>query len=305
MQYFIHAKVDTIPFNLLSIINTNTLNLVISPLKEVLLVKMNKGFARLVSIMERLRGPKGCPWDKEQTMKSLIPFIIEEAYEVIGAVDAKSPEMLKEELGDLLFQIIFIAQLSKEKGDFTIGDVVNTSADKMIRRHPHVFGEGKAETSDDVLKQWAIIKKEEKKGKKIGGYLSDIPEHMPALLKAHKVTEKAAQVGFDWANISQVFEKVEEEIKEFKGALKKSNSKAMEEEFGDLIFSLVNVGRFVQINPEEALRKTIGKFVTRFHYVEERLHKKGKTLHSASLDEMENLWNEAKAKEKKSRSSRR
>ncbi|MBI5049107.1 MAG: nucleoside triphosphate pyrophosphohydrolase [Deltaproteobacteria bacterium] len=258
-----------------------------------------RGLAGLVSIMQRLRGPKGCPWDREQTFESLIPFVIEEAYEVIDAVDAKSPEMLKEELGDLLFQIVFMCQLAKEKWDFDIEDVINASRDKMTRRHPHVFGKTKVKTSKDVLKHWARIKNEEKESKNNKGYLSDIPEYLPALLKAHKVTKKASQVGFDWNNISQVFEKVDEEMAEFKAALKKKNTQRMEEEFGDLIFSLANVGRFIEINPEEALRKTIGRFIRRFHYVEDELAKKGKALNNASVIEMEKLWNEAKAKEKK------
>ncbi|MEK7828403.1 MAG: nucleoside triphosphate pyrophosphohydrolase [Deltaproteobacteria bacterium] len=261
-------------------------------------MKNKEGLPKLVAIMQRLRGPKGCPWDKEQTMESLIPFIVEEAYEVIGAIDAKSPEMLKEELGDLLFQIIFMCQLAREKGDFDIEDVMALSAEKMIRRHPHVFGKTKAKTSKDVLKHWSRIKKEEKDGKKRKGYLSDIPEHLPALLKAHKVTEKAAEAGFDWSDIKEVFEKVEEEIAEFKAELKKGNIQRMEAEFGDLIFALVNVGRFIEINPEEALRKTIARFITRFHYIEDKLIKKGKALHNASIEEMENFWKEAKLKEK-------
>ncbi len=261
-------------------------------------MKNKEGLPKLIAIMQRLRGAKGCPWDKEQTMESLIPFIVEEAYEVIGAIDAKSPEMLKEELGDLLFQIIFMCQLAREKGDFGIKDVMALSAEKMIRRHPHVFGKTKAKTSKDVLKHWARIKKEEKDGKKRKGYLSDIPEHLPALLKAHKVTEKAAEAGFDWSDIKEVFEKVEEEIAEFKAELKKGNIQRMEAEFGDLIFALVNVGRFIEINPEEALRKTIARFITRFHYIEDKLIKKGKALDNASIEEMENFWKEAKLKEK-------
>ena len=261
-------------------------------------MRNDEGLQKLAAIMQKLRGPKGCPWDKEQTMESLIPFIVEEAYEVIGAIDAKSPEMLKEELGDLLFQIIFMCQLAREKGDFDIEDVMALSAEKMIRRHPHVFGKTKAKTSKDVLKHWARIKKEEKGGKKRKGYLSDIPEHLPALLKAHKVTEKAAEAGFDWSDIKEVFEKVEEEIAEFKAELKKGNIQRMEAEFGDLIFALVNIGRFIEINPEEALRKTIARFITRFHYIEDKLIKKGKALNNASIEEMENFWKEAKLKEK-------
>lgn len=273
-------------------------------------MKTSNGLARLVAIMEKLRGPKGCPWDREQTVESIVPFVVEEAYEVVGAIDAKSPEMLKEELGDLLFQIIFLCQLAQEKKKFNIEDVMAASAEKMIRRHPHVFGRTKAKTSKDVLKHWARIKQEEKRHKKLApdglnrgktGYLSDIPEHLPALLKAHKVSKKASQIGFDWSNISQVFEKVNEEMAEFKAALRKGNVRRMEEEFGDLIFSLVNVARFIEINPEEALRKTIARFITRFHYIEDRLAEKGKRLSNASLKEMEKFWNEAKTKEKNQR----
>ena len=264
-------------------------------------MKKNNGLTKLVSIMEQLRGVNGCQWDREQTVETLIPFVVEEAYEVIGAIDAQSSAMLKEELGDLLFQIIFLCQLAKEKGDFDIEDVIAASMAKMIRRHPHVFGKTKAKTSKEVLKQWAMIKMGEKGKKNREGYLSDIPEHLPALLKAHKVTKKASQVGFDWSNINQVFKKVDEEMAEFKAALKKKNTSRMEEEFGDLIFSLVNVGRFIEINPEEALRKTIARFIRRFHHIEDKLAKIGKSLNNASLAEMEKFWNEAKVKEKKSR----
>lgn len=263
----------------------------------ILNMKKHDELGRLVAIMEHLRGPNGCPWDREQTMNSLIPFIVEEAYEVVGAIDAKSYEMLKEELGDLLFQIVFICQLAKEKGAFDIKDVIAASAKKMMRRHPHVFGKTKVKTSKEVLKHWARIKQEEKKHKKAAGYLSDIPEYLPALLKAHKVTKKASQVGFDWRDIGQVFKKVNEEMSEFKAALRKGSVERMEDEFGDLIFSLVNVARFIEINPEEALRKTVGRFITRFHYIEDKLVRKGKVLNNASLKEMEKFWNEAKAKE--------
>ncbi|MBI5286447.1 MAG: nucleoside triphosphate pyrophosphohydrolase, partial [Deltaproteobacteria bacterium] len=236
------------------------------------------------------------PWDREQTMESLTPFVIEEAYEVVGAIDKGSPDMLKEELGDLLFQIIFLSQLAKEKGDFEIGDVIESAAEKMIRRHPHVFGEAKARDSEEVLEYWARIKEAE--GKKEEGYLSGVPAHLPALLKAHKVSEKAAAVGFDWRDVRQVFDKVLEELEEFKETLRKGDTRGMEEELGDLLFSLVNVGRFIEVNPEEALRKTIGRFINRFHQIEIGLAKKGKDLTQATLVEMEGLWEDAKLGEK-------
>lgn len=250
---------------------------------------------RLVEIMERLRGTEGCPWDREQTLESLVPFIIEEAYEVVGAIDSGFPETLKEELGDLLFQIIFVSQIAREKGNFGIGDVIEATVEKMMRRHPHVFGEAVAETSQDVLEHWARIKKEEGKGE--GGFLAGVPTHLPALLRAQKITERVARVGFDWKDVHQVFGKVEEELEEFKEALMKGDTKRMEEEMGDLLFSLVNVGRFIEVNPEEALRKTIGRFVNRFHQVEKGLTEKGKNLTQATLEEMERLWEEAKIEE--------
>jgi tetrapyrrole methylase family protein/MazG family protein len=252
----------------------------------------------LVSIMERLRAPDGCPWDLEQTIESLVPYIIEEAYEVISAIDAGSPEMLKEELGDLLFQIIFICQMTKEKGKFDINDVISASVKKMVRRHPHVFGCGMAETSEDVLLNWSRIKRMEKKGEEGSGYLSGIPEHLPALLRAHKVTEKVSRVGFDWKDVNSVFKKVEEEIDEFKAAFRKKNLNEMEEELGDILFTLVNVSRFIEINPEDALRKTIGKFITRFHLLEAELKRMGKEFSNTSAEEMEKLWNRAKSKKR-------
>jgi len=255
----------------------------------------------LLSIMERLRAPGGCPWDREQSKESIVPFIIEEAYEVVAAIDARSPDNLKEELGDLLFQIIFICQLAREEGSFTMEEVMEGSIEKMVRRHPHVFGDVKAETSQEVLKNWAEIKKTEKAGRNDveQGCLSGIPDQLPALLRAHKVSGKAARVGFDWNDVEGAFGKVEEEIGEFRAALKEHDGAAMEEEFGDILFTLVNVGRFAGINPENALRKTVGKFIRRFHYVEDELKKKGEELSSASPEEMELLWKEAKEHERK------
>lgn len=253
---------------------------------------MKNNLNKLVKIMERLRGPDGCPWDKEQTLKSIVPFIIEEAYEVVEAIDKRSYKLLKEEVGDLLHQIVFICQLTKEKGRFDIYDATNVSIEKMIRRHPHVFGNEKAGTPKEALKKWERMKKKEGKAK--NGFLSDVPEHLPALLRAHKVSEKAARVGFDWQDIKQVFKKVKEEMGEFKQALKNGNVKAMEDELGDLLFAMVNIGRFIEVNPEDALRKTVIRFISRFHYIERELIKNGKDLGTTSLDEMEKLWGSAK-----------
>lgn len=254
---------------------------------------------KLLSVMDRLRGDNGCPWDREQTIESLTPFITEEAYEVVDAIEEGSAEDIKEELGDLLFQIVFVCRIMKEKGLFDIYSVMEGIAEKMVRRHPHVFGEAKAKTSKDVLNQWAKIKRLE--GKEKSGYLSDVSTAYPALMRAHKIAKKAAKAGFDWKDIKGVMEKLNEELNEFKEALTEKNRRKTEEELGDVLFTLVNVGRFVEVNPEEALRKTIGKFVHRFHYVEKKLKENGKELVDASMEEMEKLWQEAKKKRGKTR----
>lgn len=256
---------------------------------------MNKpDIEKLTALMERLRGPQGCPWDKEQTLESLVPFIIEEAYEVISAIDSGEADAIKEELGDLLFQIIFAAEICRGKGLFDLSSVIDGSVDKMILRHPHVFGDAKADTADEVLKHWAEIKSKEAKAKADQGLLSGVPEVMPALLRAHKVSAKAAKAGFDWKDVRHVMEKVDEEIEEFKAAVYSEDVKDMEEEIGDILFTIVNAARFLEINPEDALRKTIGKFIQRFHYIENSLKEKGIDLSLATMDEMERLWQDSK-----------
>lgn len=257
---------------------------------------------KLVTLMERLRAPDGCPWDREQTLESLVPFIIEEAYEVVSAIDARDPVEIKEELGDLLFQIIFCARITGEAKAFDLADVIDASYEKMVRRHPHVFGDSKAGTSEEVLKRWAEIKKDEKKDrKKREGYLEGIPEVLPALLRAHKVSQKAARAGFDWKDISEVMDKLAEETEEFRKAVEEKDTAGMEEELGDLLFTMVNAGRFLEVNPEDALRKTIGKFITRFHHIEKSLNEKGEDLSSTPMEEMERLWQEAKGRGVKGR----
>ena len=258
-----------------------------------------KDLKYLIDIMETLRGPNGCPWDKEQTLKTLKPHTLEEVHEVLHAIDTDDRQDLKEELGDLLFQIVFACQLTKEEGSFDMGDVIETIAEKMVRRHPHVFGDGKLETAKEVLSQWADIKEEEKslkeaskKGKQ--GYLSEIPKTFPSLIMANKVSEKAAKTGYDWQKVDEIFDKVEEEIEEFKEALQTKDRDHMEEEMGDILFALVNLARFTDLDAEEALRRTTNKFITRFHYIEEKLTDKGSSLTEATLDEMEELWNESK-----------
>lgn len=254
---------------------------------------------KLTSLMERLRGPAGCPWDKEQTLASLVPFIIEEAYEVVSAIDSGETGAIKDELGDLLFQIIFVSRIAEESGDFRMKDVIDGCFEKMVRRHPHVFGEAKADTSEEVLRHWALIKEEEKKGaKRDEGLLGGVPEVLPALLRAHKISQKAARIGFDWQDIQEVFVKVNEELEEFKKEVLKKNAPGMEEEFGDLLFSLVNVSRFIEVNPEDALRKTVAKFVRRFNHIEKAIAERGEDISSATMEEMDRLWEEAKALEK-------
>lgn len=258
--------------------------------------------SKLTALMERLRAPDGCPWDKEQTMRSLTPFIIEEAYEVVSAIDSGDMEHIKEELGDLLFQVIFISQMASEDGKFSLRDVIDLSHAKMVNRHPHVFGESKAETPEEVLRQWAEIKKAEKKAKEKDaeeGYLAGIPEVLPALLRAHKISQKASKVGFDWKSIEEVMEKLDEETAEFKAAVRSKQADAMEEELGDMLFTMVNIGRFLEVNPEDALRRTIAKFIARFHHLERAIIQRGETLSTTDMEEMERLWQEAKASERK------
>jgi tetrapyrrole methylase family protein/MazG family protein len=257
----------------------------------------DNAIVRLTRLMERLRGPGGCPWDLEQSLESLTPFIIEEAYEVVSAIETGGDESIKEELGDLLFQIIFACRITTERGAFGLDEVIDSTVEKMVRRHPHVFGDTRADTSKEVLKHWAEIKEEEKKGSPEEGeegHLSGVPKAMPALLRAHKISQKASKAGFDWKDVDHVLEKVSEEVSEFAQAVRARNATDMEEELGDILFTLVNVARFLEVNPEEALRKTIGKFMQRFHKVERALEEKGGDLGSTPAEELERLWNEAK-----------
>jgi tetrapyrrole methylase family protein/MazG family protein len=260
---------------------------------------LNAEMEALTGLMERLRAPGGCPWDKEQTLGSLVPFIIEEAYEAAAAIESKRTEDMREELGDLLFQIVFACQIAKEEGRFDMGAVIAGVFEKMVRRHPHVFGDAEAKSSEDVLRKWAEIKEAEKKAGATGGYLSGVPEAMPALLRAKKISERAARAGFDWKGMDEVLAKVEEELDEFMAEARAGDPEGMEDELGDLLFTLVNAARFMEVNPEAALRKTIGKFINRFHHVEKALAAKGEDLTTATMDVMEGLWQEAKAMEAK------
>jgi len=247
-----------------------------------------KEFDELVKIMEKLR--KKCPWDKEQTHKSLRQYLIEETYEVINSIEEGNFEDLKEELGDLLLQVLFHAEIARENGRFTIKDVIKTISGKLIRRHPHVFEKVIVETPEEVFKNWEIIKREEGKTSILDG----VPQTLPALLKAYRIQEKVAGVGFDWELSDDVFSKIEEEVAELKESIKSENTAEIEEEIGDLIFSIVNISRFYKINTEDALRKTNEKFMNRFKYVEQKITEHNKKLGTVSLEEMDKFWEEAK-----------
>ncbi|QWR78365.1 nucleoside triphosphate pyrophosphohydrolase [Candidatus Magnetomonas plexicatena] len=251
-------------------------------------------FEQLAAIVERLRSKDGCPWDKEQTPETIINFLIEESYEVVDSIEEKDHAKIKEELGDLLFQILFIAQIGKEDGHFTIEDVIDGIGTKMISRHPHVFGDKVCADSDEVLKQWYDIKKSE--GRHDDSILNGVPKSLPSLLRAHMIQSRASRVGFDWAAINDVSEKLDEEIAEFKSALTEAelSSERVEDELGDLLFTIVNISRFLKLNPDAALRKTTNRFIRRFNYIEDRAKALGKSLDDMPLTEMDNLWEMAK-----------
>lgn len=253
-------------------------------------------FEELIRIVERLRGPDGCPWDREQTRGTLIPFLIEEMYELIDAFQKDDSEEIKEELGDLIFQIVLHCQLSKEEGMFDVNDVIKGIVDKMIRRHPHVFGDKGFKTSDEVLEWWRENK--EREGKGAESILGRIPQSLPALLKAQRLQERASRVGFDWDNIEDVLKKLEEEIGEFKKALNKKDSEGIEDELGDILFVLVRISNFVNVNPEYTLQKTINKFINRFSHIEREASRQGRSLTEMTLEEMDSIWNMAKNKDR-------
>lgn len=249
------------------------------------------GFDELVDIMRRLR--KGCPWDRKQTRDSLKPFLLEETYEVLEAIEEGSSQNIKEELGDLLFQILFHAEIARERGEFDIGDVIEGIGEKMRSRHPHVFGESaELETAEQVVEQWEEKKKEEGKLRK--SLLEGIPSAMPSLLRAHRLQARAARAGFDWERVEDVMDKLEEELGEFREALAKKDQEEIEDELGDIFFVLVNVSRFVGVNPEDALRRTISKFIHRFRHIEMKAEEAGRDLGEMTLEEMDALWDEAK-----------
>jgi MazG family protein len=249
-------------------------------------------FERLVGIMARLRAPGGCPWDREQNFDTIKPYLLEETYEVFDAIDQRDWPGLAEELGDLILQSVFFAQMAAEEGKFRIDDSLDAISEKLIRRHPHVFADGDAKTSGDVLRRWDEIKAEEKKdkGKPPQGRLDSVPRALPALVEAQQISSKAAAVGFDWENPGQVLEKLDEELRELAEARETGTPAELEGELGDLLFVLVNLARKLRVDPEQALRKTNAKFRKRFAYVEEHAAMPG-----ATLEQMEALWQQAKA----------
>jgi MazG family protein len=256
-----------------------------------------EGFARLVAIMARLRAPGGCPWDREQNFDTIKPYLLEETYEVMDAIDARDFEGLEDELGDLLLQAVFFAQMASEEGRFDISGSLEAINSKLVRRHPHVFAEGDAKTSDDVKRRWDEIKAEEREAKAKPhpkGLLAGVPRSLPALVEAQRIAGRAAGAGFDWANIEQVFDKLREELAELDAARAGAKPEEIEDELGDLIFVVVNIARFLNVDPEQALRKTNAKFRARFAHVEAGVEASGKTLPEAGLEEMERLWQEAK-----------
>lgn len=256
----------------------------------------NYDFMDLLDIMDKLRGEDGCPWDKEQTHTSLKKYLIEESYEVIEAIDNKDVDMLIEELGDVLLQVVFHSQIGKEDGFFEIRDVIQSICDKMINRHPHVFSDLEINNSNEVLENWDKIKSMEQGNETYTDSIRHIAKTLPALMRADKVQKKTAKVGFDWDNIEDAMKKIIEEYKEIEDVYKSKNKVKILEEIGDLLFSVVNVARFLDIDPENALNYSIDKFINRFQYIEDEAISMGKNLDNMSLEEMDELWKEAKNK---------
>jgi len=255
-----------------------------------------EAFDELVQIMARLRGPGGCPWDREQTRESIKPYLIEEAYEVAEAIEDNNIDELRTELGDLLLQIVFHSEMAREEGLFTIEDVIRSITEKMIRRHPHVFADTEVKDSAEVLRNWARIKAEERKDRDDRSNVSGVPRALPALLRAHRLSEKAGRVGFDWESASEVLEKVREEFAELEAAVQLGDRREVEAELGDLLFALTSLGRHLELQAEDALQRASDRFIRRFRYVEDRLAERQQDLHATSVQEMNALWEEAKVK---------
>lgn len=252
---------------------------------------------RLKAIMEVLRSDTGCPWDREQSLETLKPFLVEEAYEVIDAIDSGDPKALEEELGDLLLQVVFQSQICREEGRFTFDDVAERISEKLVRRHPHVFGDVDVADADEVLRNWEEIKKSEKGEEQLRSVLHGIPRHLPALFRAQQVQARAARQGFDWDHVDHAFAKVDEELRELHDAIATKDEAHVKEELGDILFAVVNVSRFLEHSAEEALTTTIHKFMRRFQEIEERVVADGKSLTDCTLEELDTIWEDVKKAE--------
>ena len=256
-----------------------------------------RSFDDLVRLMSTLRGPDGCPWDRKQTLPDLKPYVIEEAYEVVDAIDRDDRNALLEEVGDLLLEAVFIAEITREEGTFDVYDSITAIHDKLVRRHPHVFADAKADDAEQVLVNWEKLKSEERKAEN-KSVLSGVPQSMPALLKASRLTEKAARVGFDWRRTEDVFDKLDEEMAELREAVSSGDAAKIQDEIGDLLFTIANIARKVGANAEESLQSTNRKFMRRFESMERQVHERGQNLDQLELAEMDALWDAAKAEER-------
>src|SRR5499427_668857 len=259
-------------------------------------ILLGESFLRLVALVERLRSVQGCPWDRQQTPSSLIPYMLEETYEVIESIEAGDNQALKEELGDALLHIVFQSRIAEEHRQFTLAESIQTVVEKLIRRHPHVFGDAHVQDTAEVRQRWETAKQREKGRESL---LDGVPRTLPALTRARRVQEKAAAVGFDWPDIAAVWAKVNEEIEELRMAYAAANAEAIAEEFGDVLFSLVNLGRFFHLSAEDALRQAIAKFEYRFRGIEQELARRGRRLDEASLAEMDAIWNTFRQRERR------
>ena len=260
-----------------------------------------KKFQELVAIMTRLRAPDGCPWDRKQTFDTLKTYLLEETYEVLDAIDRRDWLGLEEELGDLLLQPVFLAELASGENLFTIADSLDAINQKLVRRHPHVFGDASAETAEDVKQHWDEIKRQEKTRRRDSpasqSILDDVPRNLPALVESEKIGKKASVNGFDWPDMNGVLVKIAEEANELSHAAAQASSQEIEHEIGDLLFTIVNLARFLKVDPEQALRRTNARFRQRFAYIENQFLAAGRTLDSANLEEMDQLWEQAKEQE--------
>ena len=257
-------------------------------------MKGKNNLEELVELVRRLRGPDGCPWDKEQKVSDLKSYLVGEVYEVLDAIDLNDSSKIKEESGDLFFLIVFLVDIFRERDDFNIYEVIGMVMDKMIRRHPHVFGDKRVKDTDEVKMNWRKIKEEEGKPAIGESILDGVHDFLPALFQAQLLTQKASRVGFDWQTANQVISKIEEELEELKKSIEDKEIKAIENELGDVLFSLVNLGRFMKMDSEKALRKTNKKFTNRFHYIEKSLRDADRDIKQATLKEMDLLWEKAK-----------